>query len=106
VGKRVRFQVRVTNQGTVSAQKIDVSCFAPPELKPVSGTSGTADASIDSTGRVKFQTIDELPPGKTLTLTVDVDVVQTGDARFRAEVAAAHIKTTLKEEQALRVTGK
>jgi hypothetical protein len=106
VGKRVRFQVRVTNHGTVSAQKIDVTCFAPPELKPVNGTGGTADASIDSTGRVKFPTIEELQPGKTLTLTVDADVVQTGDARFRAEVAAAHIKTALKEEQALRVTGK
>jgi len=106
VGKRVRYQIRVKNEGTVSAQKIDVTAFAPPELKAVRGSGGTADARIDGTGRITFPTVEELQPGQTLTLTVEVDAAQVGDARFKVEVAAAHIKNTLKEEQSTRITGK
>ena len=53
-----------------------------------------------------FPRVEELQPGQTLTFTVEVDAVQPGDARFRAEVRAAHLKTPLKEEQAARVTGR
>jgi hypothetical protein len=105
VGKKVRFQVRVKNQGTVSAQKIEVTCFAPPELKPVRG-SGAAEPRIDGNGQVTFPAVEELQPGQTLTFTVEVEAAQAGDARFRAEVKAAHLRTPLKEEQATRVTGK
>ncbi len=106
VGKRVRYQIRVKNQGTVSARNIDVTAFAPPELKPFRGT-GAAEGRIDSaTGRVTFPTIEELQPGQTLTFTVEVDAAQAGDARFKAEVKAAHFRNPLKEEQSTRVTGK
>jgi uncharacterized repeat protein (TIGR01451 family) len=104
-GKRVRYQVKLKNQGTVSARKIDVTCFASAELKPVRG-SGAGEARIDGTGRIAFPTVEELQPGQTLTFTIEADAVQGGDARFRTEVAAAHLKTPLKEEQATRVTGK
>jgi uncharacterized repeat protein (TIGR01451 family) len=106
VGTRVRFQIRVKNEGTVAAQKIDVTAFAPPELKAVRGSGGTADARIDGAGRITFPTVEELQPGQTLALTVEADTAQIGDARFRVEVAAAHIKNTLKEEQSTRITGK
>jgi uncharacterized repeat protein (TIGR01451 family) len=122
-GKRVKFQVRVKNQGTVSARNVEVNCFAPPELKPVRGSlraaeianasearhagqTGAGDATIENNGRIAFPRVEELQPGQTLTLTIEVDAVQAGDARFRAEVRAAHLKAPLKEEQATRVTGR
>lgn len=104
VGKRVRFQIRVKNQGTVSARNIDVSALAPPELKPFRGTDA-GEGRIDGT-RVVFPTIEELQPGATLTFTIEVDAVQAGDARFTAEVKASHLRNPLKEEQSARVTGK
>jgi uncharacterized repeat protein (TIGR01451 family) len=104
-GKRVSYQIKVKNQGTVAARKIDVTAYASSELKPVRG-SGAGEGILDGTGRVAFPTVDELQPGQTLTFTVEVDAVQAGDARLRAEATAAHLKTTLKEEQATRVTGK
>ena len=70
------------------------------------GRGAATDARLDGTGGVVFPTVEELQPGQTLTLTVEVDAAQIGDARFRVEVAAAHIKNTLKEEQSTRVTGK
>lgn len=109
VGKRVSFKVRVTNQGTVSARGVEVTAFAPPELKAVRGTGATPgkdDARVDGDGKVTFPVLDELRPGETRTFTVDVDAVQAGDARFRAEVKAAHLTNTLKEEQSARVTAK
>ncbi|AMV23694.1 Large cysteine-rich periplasmic protein OmcB precursor [Gemmata sp. SH-PL17] len=105
VGKRIRFQIRVKNQGTVSARNIAVAALAPPELKPARG-SGPSEGRIDSTGRVVFPTVEELQPGQTLTFNVDVDATQTGDARFTAEVKAAHLRNPLKEEQSIRVTAK
>ncbi len=123
-GKRVKFQIRVKNQGTVSARNIEVSGFAPPELKPVRGTlraaeianaseamargsqPGAAEATIEANGRIAFPRIEELQPGQTLTFTIEVDAERAGDARFRAEVKAAHLKTPLKEEQATRVTNR
>ena len=80
--------------------------FASPELKPVRGSGGPADARIDASGSVAFPAVEELQPGQTLTLTVEADAVTPGDARFRAEVSAAHLKNKLKEEQSTRVTGK
>jgi uncharacterized repeat protein (TIGR01451 family) len=106
VGKRMSYQIRVKNQGTVLAQNIEVTALAPPELKPVRGSSGAANASIDSTGRIAFPTVAELPPGQTLTFTVEADAIKSGDARFSAEVNAVHLKATLKEEQSTRITGK
>jgi uncharacterized repeat protein (TIGR01451 family) len=106
VGKRVRYVIRVTNQGTVLAQNIDVTVTAPPELKPVRGSGTPTDARTDSNGLMTFPTIGELQPGQTFTLAVDVTATKTGDARLRVEVKAAHLKTSLKEEQSLRITGK
>jgi uncharacterized repeat protein (TIGR01451 family) len=102
VGKRVTYKVRVTNQGTVSARNLEVTTFAPPELRVLRG-SGPSDAHLDATGKVSFPTVDELRPGQSLTFTIEAEAVQPGDARFRAEVKAAHLTNTLKEEQATRV---
>jgi uncharacterized repeat protein (TIGR01451 family) len=104
-GRRVKFLIRVTNLGTVSARNVEVNAFAPPELKPVRGT-GAAEANIETNGRVAFPQVEELQPGQTLTCAVEVDAVKVGDARFRAEVKASHLKTPLKEEQSTRVTGR
>jgi uncharacterized repeat protein (TIGR01451 family) len=105
VGKRVSFQVRVKNQGTVSARNVEVTAFAPPELKTVRGT-GPAEGRLDGAGKVTYPPIDELRPGQTMAFIVEVEAVQAGDARFRAEVKAAHLTRTLQEEQAARVTAK
>ena len=58
------------------------------------------------TGKVTFPPLDELRPGEAVTFTVEVEAVQAGDARFRAEVKAAHLTNPLKEEQAARVVGR
>ena len=105
VGKRVAFQVRVRNRGTVSARNVEVTAFAPQELRVLRG-SGAGTGRIDGAGKVAFPVVDEVKPGETLTFTIDVEAVQAGDARFRAEVRAAHLTSVLKEEQAARVTAK
>ena len=63
------------------------------------------NGQIDPDGKVVFGTLDELRPGATVTFTVEVEAVKPGDARFRAEVRAAHLTSPLKEEQATRVVG-
>jgi hypothetical protein len=105
VGKRATFQARLRNQGTVSARNLEVTAFAPPELKPARGT-GKAEGRVDADGKVTFPPLDELRPGEAATYTIEVDAVQAGDARFRVEVKAGHLTSPLKEEQATRVVGK
>ncbi|MCS6866805.1 MAG: hypothetical protein RMJ56_08815 [Gemmataceae bacterium] len=103
VGKPVKYQIRLKNQGTVSARRIDVTATASPELKPTRAT-GSGDGRCDTTGRVVFPTVEELAPGATLTWTIEADTIQIGLGRFQVEVHAAHLKSPLKEEQATRVT--
>ena len=103
VGKRAVFKVRVRNDGTVSARNIEVTAFAPPELRPSRG-SGPVEGRIDAKGKTAFPAVEELRPGEALTFTIDVEVLQAGDARFRAEVKAAHLKKPLQEEQAARIS--
>ena len=105
VGKKVAFKVRVKNQGTVSARNVEVTAFAPPELRATHGT-GPAEGRIDGAGKIAFPPVEELRPGETVTFTIEVEAVQAGDARFRVEVKAAHLNKPLQEEQAARVTAK
>ena len=105
VGKRVSFEVRVKNKGTISARNIEVAAFVPAELKPLRAF-GKAEGRIEAAGKVTFPTLDELRPGETVSFTIEVEAVQTGDARFRAEVKAADLTAALKEEQAARVVGR
>ena len=105
MGKRLTFQIRVKNSGTVAVRNVAVAGFVPAELKAISG-AGPQPAKIDASGQVVFPAVDELLPGATLTFTVLVEGAKPGDARFRAEVKAAHLTKTLQEEQATRVTGK
>ena len=51
VGKRVSFQVRVKNQGTVSARNVEVNAFAPPELRAIRGTASPGRMPPASTPR-------------------------------------------------------
>ncbi|MFM8272423.1 MAG: hypothetical protein ACKODX_08820 [Gemmata sp.] len=104
VGKRARYQVRVRNQGTVSARNVEVNVTAPPELKFVRG-SGAAEGRIDG-AQMLFKVFEELGPGQTLVFTIDADAAQAGDARLVAEVKASHLRAPLKEEQSTRVTGR
>jgi uncharacterized repeat protein (TIGR01451 family) len=101
-GKRVTFQVRVKNKGTVSARDIEVLAYAPPEFKTLRGT-GPTSATVLPDGSVKFGKVEEVRPGETVTFTVEIEAIKVGDARIRAEVKAAHLTNTLKEEQSTRV---
>ena len=105
VGKRVTYIVRVKNKGTISARNIDVTAFAPAEFKTLRAF-GKAEGRLESEGKVAFPTVEELRPGETMAFSIEVEAVQTGDARFRAEVKAADLSAPLKEEQAVRVVGK
>lgn len=105
VGKRGTFTIRVANKGTVSARNIEVAAFAPTELKATRAVS-KVEGRIDQNGAISFPQVDELRPGETASFTVEVQGAQMGDARFRVEVKAADLTTALKDEQALRVTGR
>jgi hypothetical protein len=84
---------------------VEITALVPPELRAIRAT-GLADGRIDVNGKISFPPIDELRPKQTLAYTVDVEALQTGDARFKAEVKAAHLKQPLQEEQATRVTAR
>ena len=102
VGKRAAFQVRVRNKGTVAARDVAVTAWAPAGLKVLKA----GDAEVDATGKAMFPPLGELRPGEARAFTVEVEALTAGDARFRAEVRAAHLRTPLKEEQAARVVGR
>ena len=67
--------MRVRNQGTVSARNVEVTAFAPPELRPTSRQRSGA-ARIDAAGKVIFPPVEEMRPGQTVTFTIEVEAMQ------------------------------
>jgi uncharacterized repeat protein (TIGR01451 family) len=97
VGGRLQYRIDVSNQGTLAGSKVEVIAIIPAQLKVLTA-SGPGQPRFEPS-RVVFPPLETLPPGQVVSYTVDVQAVQPGDARFRAELRAATLtKEVLGEE--------
>jgi uncharacterized repeat protein (TIGR01451 family) len=84
VGKRMTYQITVTNTGSLPANRVAVKAVVPKELKLVT-VSGPSQETI--TGQtVTFAAVDGVQPKQTVTYTLEVEGLKPGDVRFRAEL--------------------
>jgi uncharacterized repeat protein (TIGR01451 family) len=91
VGKRVTYQVEVSNTGSAPAADVEVRVILPPELQPVvEGTRGAAPPVI--AGQVvTFAKVPSLAANAKVTLeyTVEAQALKKGDVRVRFELRSA-----------------
>ena len=101
VGTRTSYTIRVTNAGSLTADGIEVTATASPELKPL-GVTGQVQGRV-TVNQVAFSPINGLSPGQSVTLTVGVQAAKEGDGRFRVETRMPSMPAPQIDEEATRV---
>jgi uncharacterized repeat protein (TIGR01451 family) len=101
VGKQVTYTIRLTNQGTLPADQIDVAAEVPPLMRALGGRGPKAPATRGNT--VTFPALANLQPGQTATLIVFGQAIEAGDARFRVTVQSPVVAQPVVTEEATRI---
>jgi uncharacterized repeat protein (TIGR01451 family) len=84
VGKHIKYEILVTNTGSLAANRVEIKAILPPELKLVNANGPSQNTIKDQT--ITFAPVDSLKPQQTLTYTIEAEAVKAGDVRFRAEL--------------------
>jgi uncharacterized repeat protein (TIGR01451 family) len=104
VGQRTSYQITVKNSGSVPATRVDVTAEVPVQMRALKAAGVAGTGKIDGQS-IAFPRIESLEPGAELRYTVDVEVVASGDARFRAEARSAILNQPQRAEEPTRVLG-
>jgi uncharacterized repeat protein (TIGR01451 family) len=91
IGDSTTYEIRVTNQGTLEANGIEIVATVPPEMKLRSAV-GPENSQAKIEGRkITFPAQDNLQPGRELAYTVVVEASEAGDARFNVELKSTSL---------------
>jgi uncharacterized repeat protein (TIGR01451 family) len=98
---KTTYKVEVTNQGTLPGNQVQVTGIVPPQMK-VLGANGPAQPKIDGQ-TVTFPPVESLAPQQTLTYSIEVQAIQVGDVRFRAELRSTTLSAPVIEEESTNI---
>jgi len=101
VGQRLSYQVRVRNNGSLTARDLIVRMHMSEHLRFLTGRGPQPQitATLDGDGQILFTPLAELKPGESALYRLDVQASRAGEARIRAQVHAQHLQRPLIEEQ-------
>ncbi len=101
VGGRTAYRIQVKNTGSLPGDRVQVAATVPPQMRAVT-SSGPATYRVEG-GRVTFAPLETLSPGQTATYIVEVEAVQAGKARFRAELTTGAMSNPVVKEESTNV---
>jgi uncharacterized repeat protein (TIGR01451 family) len=101
VNGKTTYKIEVTNQGSLPGSQVQVTAVVPAQMKPLSANGPTRPRTEGQT--VTFPALDALAPGQTQTYSVDVQALQTGDARFRVELRSATLSAPVIKEESTTI---
>jgi uncharacterized repeat protein (TIGR01451 family) len=84
IGRRMSYEITVTNTGSLPANQVEIKAIVPPELK-VTQVKGPSKETVQGQ-TVTFAPVDGVQPNQTLTYVIEVEGLKPGDVRFRAEL--------------------
>lgn len=87
VGKKVIYQVAITNQGAVAANDIEVKVTIPAETKFLLA-KGAGEGKEMPGGVIVFPKANNVAPGQRLEYLIEVQAMRPGDTRCRLEVSS------------------
>ena len=104
-GKPMTYEVKVTNRGNVTDRRVTLSGLLPIGMLPVAlGTTGPDQVGFRITNRsIRFDPVDVLPPGQTLTYRVHVQTRQYGEMTFHAELTSDNLSEPIKVDETTEV---
>jgi uncharacterized repeat protein (TIGR01451 family) len=98
---KTTYKVEVTNQGTLPGSRVQVTAFVPPQMKVLSSNGPTVARTEGQ--QVTFPPVDALQPGQTVTYLIEVQALQTGDVRFKAELRADTLSAPVIKEESTNI---
>lgn len=84
VGAKTSYKIDVTNQGSLPGNNIEIVAIVPPQMR-ILNANGPSTPRIEGQ-KITFPPVDAVAPKETLRYSVDVEAMQPGDVRFRAEL--------------------
>ena len=88
VGKELTYVVQVTNGGKTDESQVELKVLLPDEMIPaLLGMHGPTPVNVQGK-TVKFQPVERLRPGETLTYRVRVQAKTAGEVRLKAELTS------------------
>lgn len=110
VGSETTYTIQITNQGSVPANEIALTCKVPEGIeyvdaecfadRPGSPTSARYDSA---TRTLVFPTFPSMEPRKRLLYQVQVRGTRPGDVRFEARVSARELKEPVVMQQSTQI---
>jgi uncharacterized repeat protein (TIGR01451 family) len=100
VGEQATYTLEVTNSGSLPGSDVKLVGILPPQMRPLS--AGPTPYRLEGR-QVTFQPIPTLAPGQVIRYVIQVQAVQAGDARFRAELTSATLHDAVVKENSILV---
>lgn len=99
VGDEAAYEITVRNRGSNSAKNVQVIALFSEGIDPVRVEGGQHTIR---NGRVAFQPIENLAPGRDVTFKIRAVASTDGNHIFRAEVLCSELETKLSSEETTR----
>jgi uncharacterized repeat protein (TIGR01451 family) len=97
VGAETAYEVRIRNDGSKAAGNVKIACELAKGVELLGAKGPTQSATKD--GRITFEPLPSLEPGKSAVYRIQVKGTLAGDLRFRAHVSSdANSKTLTYDE--------
>ncbi len=103
VGSETAYEIRITNEGTASANQVALSCEVPSGLVFLKANGPSQHRTEQSA--VAFKPIPEVKAGQTLTYQVFVKGDVAGDKRFRCRLTSDALSQPLFTEELTKFYG-
>jgi len=84
VGGRTTYTINVTNQGSLPGNQVQITAYVPKQMRVINAR-GPSTPRIDG-NTITFPGVDSVQPKQKLEYIVEVEALQAGDVRFRAEL--------------------
>ncbi len=98
---KVTYTIAVTNRGSLPANGVELSATVPIQMR-LTGANGPSRQRVEGQ-KVIFPPINGVPPGQTVTYTIEVQALQPGDVRFPVELRAAILLEPVIKEESTRI---
>lgn len=104
VGQETAYEIRITNNGSKSAQNVGLTFEMPGSVEVLKVQSATQH--FTKNGLILFSDLPELAPGKTTLFRVHMRGATEGNLRVRARVASESIEEELIAEELTKFSAK
>jgi len=96
-GAETAYEIEIKNEGSAAAKRIQLTCELPESLTLLDVAAPTSHRQ--AAGVVSFAPIEQLRPGESKTVRVEVRAEKAGNVRFRAQLSSDSVEEPLVEEE-------